>query len=189
MLLKMEVVRGIVEGRIRSVYRRWAAARAKVGGRQRTPLGELRVEAITEVDPGTLTNADAVAAGYPDRQALLAELGKREGRTWRIDLAFAGEDPRLALREQAELSDEDLAELVATLDRKDRQVAWTRPALALIGRSEGVRAEELAAALGQEKATFKRRVRQLKELGLTISLERGYALSPRGRALLSRLGD
>jgi hypothetical protein len=31
-------------------------------------------------------------------------------------------------------------------------------------------------------------VRKLKELGLTESLEVGYRLSPRGRALLARLG-
>jgi len=31
-------------------------------------------------------------------------------------------------------------------------------------------------------------VRKLKELGLTESLEVGYRLSPRGRALLERLG-
>ena len=34
---------------------------------------------------------------------------------------------------------------------------------------------------------FKRRVRQLKELGLTISLKTGYELSPRGREVLHRL--
>lgn len=34
---------------------------------------------------------------------------------------------------------------------------------------------------------FKRRVRQLKELGLTESLEVGYRLSPRGRAVLECL--
>jgi ribosomal protein S19E (S16A) len=38
-----------------------------------------------------------------------------------------------------------------------------------------------------EVLTFKRRVRQLKELGLTESLEVGYRLSPRGRAVLDGL--
>jgi hypothetical protein len=35
---------------------------------------------------------------------------------------------------------------------------------------------------------FKRRVRQLKALGLAESLEVGYRLSPRGRAVFERLG-
>jgi ribosomal protein S19E (S16A) len=39
-----------------------------------------------------------------------------------------------------------------------------------------------------ETLRFKARVRQLKELGLTESLDVGYRLSPRGRALLRRLG-
>ena len=38
-----------------------------------------------------------------------------------------------------------------------------------------------------EKMAFKRRIRMLKELGLTESLEVGYQLSPRGRALLARM--
>jgi hypothetical protein len=35
-----------------------------------------------------------------------------------------------------------------------------------------------------DAAPFKRRVRALKELGLTESLEIGYRLSPRGQELL-----
>jgi hypothetical protein len=47
-----------------------------------------------------------------------------------------------------------------------------------------VRAPDLAAVLGRETLPFKRDVRRLKELGLTISLPVGYELSPRGRAYL-----
>jgi hypothetical protein len=57
----------------------------------------------------------------------------------------------------------------------------------LIADRPGVRAADLAAAEGREKLPFKADVRKLKELGLTESLEVGYRLSPRGRALLSRL--
>ena len=46
----------------------------------------------------------------------------------------------------------------------------------------------LAASVGREKLPFKRDVRKLKELGLTESLRVGYRLSPRGKALLERLG-
>jgi hypothetical protein len=37
---------------------------------------------------------------------------------------------------------------------------------------------------GRERLEFKRDVRKLKELGLTLSLEVGYELSPRGRAFV-----
>ncbi len=50
----------------------------------------------------------------------------------------------------------------------------------LIARNPGVRAGDLAPQAGQETLDFKRNVRKLKNLGLTISLEVGYRLSPRG---------
>ena len=50
-----------------------------------------------------------------------------------------------------------------------------------------MRAGDLAEALGRDRASFKLDVRKLKELGLTESLEVGYRLSPRGRAVLDRL--
>jgi hypothetical protein len=50
----------------------------------------------------------------------------------------------------------------------------------------GIVSRVLAPQVGAEVPPFKRRVRQLKELGLTESLEVGYRLSPRGRAALKR---
>jgi len=38
--------------------------------------------------------------------------------------------------------------------------------------------------VGQEKEDFKRNVREVKHLGLIVSLGTGYRLSPRGEALL-----
>jgi hypothetical protein len=43
----------------------------------------------------------------------------------------------------------------------------------------------LARGLGRETRAFKADVRRLKELGLTVSLEVGYELSPRGRRLVA----
>ena len=54
----------------------------------------------------------------------------------------------------------------------------------MIGDNEAVRAPDLAARVGLDVPRFKRRVRQLKGLGLTISLDVGYRLSPRGKAFL-----
>ena len=56
--------------------------------------------------------------------------------------------------------------------------------LAAIDRRPATRAPDLAEGLGRETAVFKRDVRKLKELGLTESLEKGYRLSARGRALM-----
>lgn len=47
-----------------------------------------------------------------------------------------------------------------------------------------VRAADLCRLVGQERDRFKPDVRKLKNLGLTISLEIGYRLSPRGETYL-----
>ena len=56
--------------------------------------------------------------------------------------------------------------------------------LACIAAEPGRRAPDFAARFGREVQPFKRDVRKLKELGLTISLLVGYELSPRGEAYL-----
>jgi hypothetical protein len=45
----------------------------------------------------------------------------------------------------------------------------------------------LAPQVDLDVPPFKRRVRRLKELGLTESLEVGYRLSPRGRTVVESL--
>jgi hypothetical protein len=58
--------------------------------------------------------------------------------------------------------------------------------LATIATHPARRAGDLAAMLGREREPFKLDVRKLKNLGLTLSLEVGYRLSPRGEAYLRR---
>jgi hypothetical protein len=111
------------------------------------------------------------------------------GEIHRIELRYAGADPRVALRSRADLTDAELEEIAQRLDRMDgasRHGPWTKATLELIARRPEVRAEELAAEMGREKLPFKRDVRKLKELGLTESLNPGYRLSPRGKAVLKR---
>jgi hypothetical protein len=72
------------------------------------------------------------------------------------------------------------------MDQRGR-VAWTHQVLTLIARHPGVPARVLARRVGMELLQFKRRVRHLKTLGLTESLEVGYRLSPRGRDTMQHL--
>ena len=144
------------------------------------------------VERGEITDEDARRAGEASLEELLAELDARgDAPIWRIELRWAGEDPRRSLRELADLDPAEVEELRERLDRFDHASLhgpWTRATLELIARRPEVRAADLAESIGREKLPFKRDVRKLKELGLTESLERGYRLSPRGRALLERLG-
>jgi hypothetical protein len=191
-LFKRPTLDGIADGRITVAFRRWARPRVRAGGRLRTAVGVLLVEAVDEVRAADITEVDARRAGFSSRTALLDDLAtQRDGRVYRIALRVAGPDPRVELRGRDTLTDDELAEVelkLARLDAASRHGAWTLPVLRLIRDRPEVRAGDLAPTRGQEKLAFKRDVRKLKELGLTESLEIGYRLSPRGRAVLERLG-
>jgi hypothetical protein len=102
-----------------------------------------------------------------------------------IAVSYLAPDERPELAADDGLSAADVDAITARLDRWDAATApWTRRYLATIGANEAVRAPDLAAREGLDVPRFKRRVRQLKGLGLTISLDVGYRLSPRGREYL-----
>jgi hypothetical protein len=192
MLFEQRLWTGLADGSVTVTFRRWRRPRARPGGRHRTPAGVLAVDAVTEVDPAAITEADARRAGFASLAALLRQLDRHgDGPVYRVDFHHAGADPREALRQADDLSEEELAGLRTRLERLDRAARdgpWTVATLELIGDRPGVRAADLAVAAGRERLPFKADVRKLKELGLTESLEVGYQLSPRGRVLLGRVG-
>ncbi|MEQ8859409.1 MAG: hypothetical protein RIC56_12250 [Pseudomonadales bacterium] len=189
MLIRRGDLERIVAGEVTLAFRRWRRATVKSGGTLTTALGVLAIDGVRPVDEQRISGADARRAGYPDRQALEQALRRGSGDVYRIELHPAGADPRLALRNKRPDAAQ-LAELVARLERLDRASRtgpWTTRTLQLIAAGEAVRAADLAADLGQPKDAFKRNVRKLKNLGLTESLDVGYRLAPRGRALLGHL--
>jgi hypothetical protein len=187
MLLDRRTLEGITEGSITRVLRRWRRRSVKSGGTLMTAAGVLAIEAVEPISEAEINDAEAKAAGFASRDAALTALAGREGDLYRIRLHLAGPDPRLALRETAELDADEAEALVARLGRLDARRPWTAATLALIAAHPGRRAPELAALLGRETLAFKQDVRKLGALGLTESLEVGYRLSPRGEALLSKL--
>ena len=189
MLIPRKTLEAIVDGRVTLAFRRWKRPSVRSGGRLRTALGELAIEAVEPVAERAISDGEARQAGFADREELLARLSKRkEGRVYRIRLRYHRADPRVALRNQAALAPDDTDGIRRTLDAIDRRSQcgpWTRTVLRLIEAKPGTLAAELAQELGRPKAAFKADVRRLKELGLTISLERGYRLSPRGEAFVA----
>lgn len=152
--------------------------------------GVLAIEAVEPVAISSLRAADARRAGYPSLAELRRQLASRDGTAYRIAVKLAGPDPRIDLREAPIESAAEAAEVVERLgrmDRASRSGAWTGATLRLIADNPGVRAADLAESQGLTKKDFKPRVRRLKALGLTESLEIGYRLSPRGRSLLPYL--
>jgi hypothetical protein len=203
MLFPRPVLDGIARGEITLAFRRWDRPRVRAGTLLRTAVGVIAIESVDEVNPARISRADARRAGHRDRADLLTTLDRPTARTdradraersdrpvFRVALRPAGDDPRVALRQRDDLAPGEVDEVVtrlARLDRASRHGPWTGRVLRLIADRPGVRAADLAAAEGREKLPFKADVRKLKELGLTESLEIGYRLSPRGRAILPHL--
>jgi hypothetical protein len=121
---------------------------------------------------------------------LLADLrGDPALPVYRIRLRLIDEpDPRDQLARTASLTEADVAAITARLVRMDGSSTrgpWTGAVLALIADRPGIVSTVLAEAMGWERQDFKLHVRRLKELGLTLSLDVGYRLSPRGESYLN----
>jgi hypothetical protein len=148
-------------------------------------------ESVDIVEPADITLAQARAAGFPSVDALVRDLrGDPALPLYRIRFRpLEGPDPRDALAATASLTDADataIAKKLARMDAASKRGPWTRDVLEQIARQPGIVSTVLAGELDWERADFKLHVRRLKELGLTISLEVGYRISPRGAAYLAR---
>ena len=186
MLFRRDILQGIAEGRVTLALRRWRRAPPADGSTLRSPVGVLCLDRVTVVDEGDITADDVRRTGLSPDELRASIAG--EGRLLRIELRLAGDDPRLALRER--LPEEgEIDAIAAKLARIDAasQAPWTTRYLQMIADQPAVVSRVLAPQVGVELPPFKRRVRHLKELGLTESLEVGYRLSPRGRVVLENL--
>ena len=181
---------GIHDGSITVAFRRWKRHQVVPGGRYRTGgpgEGRVEVDSVDVVDPEAISAEDARLAGYQSVAEVLRDLrGDPDGRVFRIALHPLDEpDPRSVLAADDRLSGADVAEIsrrLARLDKASPRGPWTAAALAIIAERPDVVATELAVSVGLPRDIFKRNVRSLKTLGLTLSQRVGYRLSPRGQA-------
>ena len=193
MLIKQAVLERIARGEIDTLFRRQKRPTVKTGGTLRTSVGMLEILSVEYIELDQVTAGDARRAGFESVDEALASLtDKPDGIFLRVRVRPGGPDPRIVLRQNANLDEADLTELRRRFDRLDsssRRGPWTRSILLLIAEHPHIRAPDLAASIGWETAPFKDNVRKLKGLGLTISHSPGYELSPRGHAVLAALGD
>jgi hypothetical protein len=191
MLLDARELDGIAAGQVSVVFRRWQRAGVKADTQQRTRIGVVVLDSVDILEERDLTDTDARSAGHSDLTSLLKALSRYgDGDIHRIRLHLAGPDPRIALRERADLTADEVTEIrirLSQLDKRSSFGPWTQETLRMIAEQPGVRAPDLASSVGRETKPFKIDVRKLKELGLTESLPVGYRLSPRGRAFLGHI--
>lgn len=187
MLLDSDTLGRIARGEVSLAFRRWRRPTVRSGGTLLTSAGRLDIGSVAVVEIDAVTPEEASLAGYPSRTALLAELNRRvEGDVYRIELGALRPDPRVALH-TAPLDQRQAADLRQRLNRMDAASPdgpWTLKTLQVIRDHPEVRAADLCRLVGQERDRFKPNVRKLKTLGLTVSLEVGYRLSPRGELYL-----
>ncbi|MEQ9499186.1 MAG: hypothetical protein RIT81_20050 [Deltaproteobacteria bacterium] len=189
MLLKQAVLQAIEAGDVDLVFRRQKRPTVKKGGTLKTKIGVLEILAVDAVEEDAITTRAARRAGFDSAQDVLDSMAGREGTLYRVRVKHAGEDPRIALRNDAALDEDTVADLEKRMQRYDAASsygAWTERTLRLIAKFPARRAPELAELMGRETKPFKTDVRKLKALGLTESLKVGYRLSPRGEAFLER---
>ena len=187
MLFRRDILQGVAEGRVTLAFRRWRRAPPANGSSLRSPAGVLCFDRVTVVDEGDITTEDVLRTGMSLDELRASIAG--EGTLFRIELRLIGDDPRIALRERRP-EPAELEDIVAKLVRIDAAspTPWTTRYLQMIADQPSIVSHKLARQVDADVPRFKRRVRQLKELGLTESLEVGYRVSPRGRAILIRIG-
>ena len=190
MLIKDEVLKKIKIGEVTGLFRRWSRPGAKAGGTQMTQGGVVGIDSVEVVAEDDISDQDARDAGYPSRDKLLSGLSYRDDAIYRIRVHWGGEDPRISLRENDDLTETELKEIIGKLrklDKNSKRGPWTKEYLEVIDSMPNTYSGLLANYLGLEIADFKPWVRKLKALGLTESLHPGYKLSPRGEKVLAVL--
>ncbi|OZF42582.1 hypothetical protein CH293_26220 [Rhodococcus sp. 14-2470-1b] len=183
MILTDRIAHGVAAGDVTVAYRRWMDTRGiKAGSTLRTVAGIVRIDRVDRVD---LEQLEASAAGYNSRAELVSTLrGDETVPLWRITLRWIGPDPREELASNAILTAAEIDEISTVLKKLDARHHWAEPTLYRLAEQPGMTAAQLAEGLPIGKEPLKRRIRTLKEHGLTRSLPSGYRLSPRGHAYL-----
>lgn len=185
---------GLERGEITRTFRTWSRPQVKVGGRYHAGRVDLMVDDLRQVPVRDIDDDDARASGFADREMLLTFLRGRHpvadtDAVWRVDFRAVERVDEPSLADDTELSGPDRDELerrLAKLDAASPTGPWTSTVLHLVADNPGLVSTDLAEKMGRERGAFKTDVRKLKRLGLTISLDVGYRLSPRGEAFLAR---
>ena len=190
MLIKQAHLKKIKEDEISLAFRKWKKKRVKKGSLIKTSIGLIKILDITEITANEISHQDASKAGYDELHELREILDSKEGTVYKIILQYHSEDPRIELRNRTEVSVAELETIKTKLERFDqysKQGDWTLAVLHLIEENPKLKASELAKLLQMDKHRLKINIRKLKNLGLTISHETGYSLSPLGIAVLKKL--
>ena len=177
---------GLVNGSITLTFRRWKKPHVKPGGRYRVhPIGVVMCDAVSIVDDARVTEAEARASGFQSLDEMKQWMRPGPDPLYRVTLHHAGDGDRVEIAMEDDLDADALAELEKRIARLEKDGPWVKKVMRLIAKHPRIAASKLAKKLRRETQPFKTDVRKLKKLGLTMSFEVGYELSPRGKKFLS----
>src|SRR5687768_2967844 len=148
MLFKQTHLEGIKNGNISLAFRKWKKPSVKSGSVVKTGIGLVEISYVEIIKISQLSEKDAVSAGFQKKDDLLKLLHSvAEGDIYKIGVRFYSVDPRIKLRNQNNLSEDQLQLLKEKLDRLDKyskEGNWTLDTLRSIEKFPLLRAEDLA---------------------------------------------
>ncbi|MFN4316173.1 MAG: ASCH domain-containing protein [Chitinophagaceae bacterium] len=191
MLFKDAHLKQIKSGTINLAFRKWHKPSVKAGTLIHTSVGLIEVKRITVILETEITETNAIKAGFASRDQLLQTFKRNSnGAIYRIEIGYYSEDPRIELREQTILSEQEydtIFQKLKKLDRLSKKGDWTKKVLMAIMEHPNLHAIGISQLTGFDKEWLKLNIRKLKNLGLTISHTVGYELSPKGKVIVTKL--
>lgn len=192
MLFKQKDLEGIKSGKILLAFRKWKKLSVDAGSLVNTSAGIMKIGSVKVISLEEITDDEAQKAGFKNAGSLKQLLDQqKDGLIYKIEVSFHSENPEIEIQESAELDEEEFESIKAALDNLDKFSKigkWTIKTLQAIRENPKLKAADLAIKAKKEKEWLKLNVRKLKALGLTISHEPGYTLSPKGEEYLKMLG-
>lgn len=155
MLFKNDHLKGIKSRKITLAFRKWKKASVKIGSLLHTTVGLIEIGKIEAVNENDITDKDALKVGFVDKKQLLKSFPPNStGTIFRISVGYHSADPRIQLREQTDLSEQQLTDLKKKLERLDnysKQGHWTSKVLLTIKDNPNLHAVGIAKLTGFEK--------------------------------------
>jgi hypothetical protein len=187
MIFSIDQLNAIKSGTLTLAFRRWKKPSVKRGSILTTSICRISIDDVSVIEEDTITAKDAKRAGFESKEELIQLLNKHPGDLYKVALSYHSEDPRIELRQQ-KLTEEMFEQLKKKMERLDQgsDGPWTKSVLQAIKHHPHLRAADLCDKVGMEKMKMKLNIRKLKNLGLTISHEVGYEISPLGKEFLKR---
>ena len=92
-MLKRELLEEIKAGKVDVIFRRWSRPTVKAGGTLKTKVGLLSINAMDEMSPEDVTEADAKRAGFKNVADFRKWLNTMKDGTvfHRIEVGYLGE--------------------------------------------------------------------------------------------------